>query len=105
MIVSDLFRALGDPTRLEMIHRLSSGAPYTITTISSGLKISRQGARKHLQILVDANVITLEPKGRDTSVYLNKDSLELGRKFILKLEEKWDQRLEALRRFVDDEQS
>jgi DNA-binding transcriptional ArsR family regulator len=102
MAVAELFRALGDPTRLEMVRRLSSGTPYTITTVSSGLDITRQGARKHLQMLADAKVVTLEPKGRDTSVRLDRDTLEQGKAFIAELELRWDKRLEALRRFVDD---
>jgi DNA-binding transcriptional ArsR family regulator len=102
--VAELFRALGDPTRLEMVRRLSSGAPQTITSVSGGLDISRQGARKHLQILADAKVITLEPKGRDTGVYLDRETLEQGKAFITELELRWDKRLEDLRRFVDDEQ-
>ncbi|MEJ0014310.1 MAG: helix-turn-helix domain-containing protein [Actinomycetota bacterium] len=101
MAVTELFRALGDSSRLEMMHRLSSGDQYTIKSISKGLDITRQGARKHLQILVDADLITLESKGRDTSVRLNRDALDKGKAFIAELEARWDQRLEALRQFVD----
>ena len=103
MIIDKVFSALGDPTRLEMVRRLSSGAPYTISTVSTGLNISRQGARKHLQILTDANIVTLEPKGRDTNVQLHRDTLEKCKIFIADLEQQWDKRLEALRRFVDEE--
>jgi DNA-binding transcriptional ArsR family regulator len=102
MPVAELFRALGDPTRLEMVRRLSSGTSHTITSVSSGLEISRQGARKHLQILADARVITLQPKGRDTGVFLDREVLERGKAFIAELELLWDERLEALRRFVDE---
>jgi DNA-binding transcriptional ArsR family regulator len=102
MAVAELFRALGDPTRLEMVRRLSSGN-HTLSTVSSGLQISRQGARKHLQILAEAKVISLEPRGRDTAVHLERDMLETGRAFIADLEVQWDQRLQALRRFVDNE--
>lgn len=105
MAVAELFRALGDPTRLEIVRRLSSGTPYTITTVSSGLEITRQGARKHLQILADAKVVRLEPRGRDTIVRLDRARLELGKKFIADLELRWDRRLEDLRRFVDGKQS
>jgi DNA-binding transcriptional ArsR family regulator len=105
MAVAELFRALGDPTRLEMVRRLSSGEPYTITSVSKGLEITRQGARKHLQMLAEANIISLEPKGRDTSVHLERDTLEQGKAFIAELGLRWDRRLEALRQFVDDEQT
>jgi DNA-binding transcriptional ArsR family regulator len=103
MVVAELFRALGDPTRLEMVRRLSREGPHTITTVSSGLDITRQGARKHLQKLADAKVVTLESKGRDTSVRLDRDTLEQGKAFIAELELRWDERLEALRRVVDHE--
>lgn len=103
MAVAELFRALGDPTRIEIVTRLSSGTPHTITSVSSGLEISRQGARKHLQILADAKVITLETKGRDTNVCLDRNTLDQGKAFIAELELRWDKRLEALRRFVDEE--
>lgn len=103
MPVDVLFRALGDPTRLEMVKRLSNGKPQTISSVSSGLEISRQGARKHLQILADAKLIMLKPRGRDTDVVLNRKTLERGKTFIAELEHRWDQRLEALRRFVDAE--
>ncbi|MDQ3238899.1 MAG: helix-turn-helix domain-containing protein [bacterium] len=92
------FQSLGDPIRLELVQRLASGIPYTITTLSEGFNITRQGVRKHLQILVDSNIITLEKNGRDTTVRLNRESLEQGKVFIMKLENRWDEHLEALRR-------
>ncbi len=103
MAVVELFRALADPSRIEMVRRLSSGELHTITSVSNGLKITRQGARKHLQIMADAHLIVLEAKGRDTNVRLNRETLEQGKAFIVELERRWDKRLEALRHFVDDE--
>ena len=102
MEAATLFRALGDPTRLEMVRRLASGESYTITTVSRGLDITRQGARKHLQILADARVISLLKKGRDTEVRLLRDTLDQGKAFIEELEQKWDMRLSALKKFVEN---
>ena len=103
MAVAELFRALGDHTRLEMVRRLSDGDSYTITTLSNGLDVTRQGARKHLQTLADAKIVTLQPKGRDTIVLLDWQTLERSKAFIVELEQRWDARLEALRQFVDGE--
>jgi DNA-binding transcriptional ArsR family regulator len=105
-LYAQLFRAMGDPTRLEMIRRLASGLsdnrPYTITALSSGLDITRQGARKHLQMLADAKIVSLEHQGRDTAVHLDREALAAGKTFIAELERRWDSRLEALRRYVDE---
>lgn len=103
MAVSEIFRALGDPVRLEMVRRLAPGRPRTIAGVSEGLGITRQGARKHLQVLVDARLVWLQPKGRDVFVHLEPNQLEQARAFIADLERQWDVRLEALRRFVEAE--
>ena len=104
MAVELLFRALGDPVRLEMVRRLANGEPTTIGSVSRGLQITRQGARKHLQILADAQVIVLEPKGRDTNVRLERATLAQAKAFIAEVEQRWDERLEALRQYVDQDQ-
>jgi len=101
MAVVETFKALGDPVRLEMVQRLASGSSHTVGSLSSGLGITRQGARKHLQVLTDAKLIILEPKGRETEVRLQRDSLDTARAFISELERRWDRRLEALRNFVE----
>lgn len=103
MVTAELFHALGDPTRLEIVQRLSTGASHTISTVSQGLEMSRQGIRKHLQVLAEAKIIRLEPKGRDTQVALEKQALEQAKAFIAELELQWDKRLESLRHFVDED--
>ena len=97
-----IFNALGDPARIEMVRRLAGGQPSPISAVSNGLGITRQGARKHLQVLVDAKMVSLEPKGRDVIVHLAPERLDAAKAFIAELERRWDNRLEALRRFVEE---
>jgi len=101
MTVAEVFHALGDPVRLEMVQRLARSQPCTIATVSHGLGITRQGARKHLQVLVDAKLVVLEPRGREVHVQLETGALDRARSFLARLERKWDQRLEALRRSLE----
>ena len=101
MAAAEIFRALGDPIRLEMVQRLTRGSRCTITAISAGLGITRQGARKHLQVLADARVVALQPEGRDVLVSLEPESLDQAKLFIAELERRWGSRLDALRRFVE----
>ena len=99
---AEIFRALGDPIRLEMVQRLRHGSRCTISVISDGLGITRQGARKHLQVLADANLVALHPEGRDVLVSLEPDALDQAKQFITLLETRWDTRLDALRKFVEE---
>jgi DNA-binding transcriptional ArsR family regulator len=103
MLVADTFKALGDPVRLEIIQRLSNGSIYTIGSVSNGLGLTRQGARKHLQVLADVNLVYLQNKGRQTEVTLNADTLATAKLFMAKLELCWENRLQALREFVESE--
>jgi len=101
--VVEVFHALGDPIRLKMVERLVRSQPCTIAAVSHGLGITRQGARKHLQVLVDAKLVVLEPRGREVHVRLETGALERAKAFIAGLERQWDRRLEALRRFVEED--
>lgn len=98
-----IYKALGDPTRLKMVKRLAGGASSTIGELSKNLGVTRQGARKQLQVLVSAKVVRLVPQGRETQVVLDQAALRTAREFIAKLELQWDQRLEALKDFVESE--
>lgn len=97
MPAAQTFKALGDPVRLQIIDRLCNGTAYTLTGVSKDLGLTRQGARKHLQILADAKLISLIPHGRQTTVAFEAKSLNSANAFIAQLEDKWEKRLEALR--------
>ena len=101
MAVAEVFKALGDPVRLQMVQRLTKGEPATISVVSEGLGITRQGARKHLQVLADAGVVHLFPQGREVTVSLDVDRLDLARKYIEEMERCWDARLDALKSYVE----
>jgi DNA-binding transcriptional ArsR family regulator len=102
MAAADIFRALGDPIRLEIVQRLRKGNRCTISTISEGLCITRQGARKHLQVLADAQVVALQPHGRDVLVSLEPETLDRAKLYITEIEQRWDTRLDALRKVVEE---
>lgn len=101
MVAAQIFKALGDPVRLEMVKRLSDCSPCTLSDLSTDLGISRQGARKQIEVLVSAKVVHLKPVGRETQVTLDRASLELARDFITRIESQWDQRLLALKNLVE----
>ncbi len=57
VVVTEVFQALSDPTRMEMVARLVQGESFTLGEISSNLGITRQGARKHLSVLEQARLL------------------------------------------------
>lgn len=101
MIEAAIYKALGDPIRLEIVKRLAVTSTSTVGELSSNLGISRQGARKQLQVLVNANVVHLVQTGRQTQVRLDAKTLHIAKTFISQLEQQWDNRLQALKHFVE----
>ena len=101
MTEAQVFKALGDPLRLRIVQRLSRGSHHTISTLSEHLGLTRQGARRQIQVLVDARILRLQPVGRETRVSLDTSTLETAREWIATLEQQWDQRLQALKALTD----
>ena len=99
---AQIYKALGDPIRLEIVQRLSARPTWTVGELSSNLGISRQGARKQIQVLVDADVVHLEQRGRQTDATLDTKTLQTAQAFIAKLERQWDNRLAALKKYVEE---
>ncbi len=59
-----LFAALGDPTRLGLVARLSAGGPVSIARLSEHADVSRQAITKHLHVLSEAGLVRGFRRGR-----------------------------------------
>ena len=97
-----LFAALGDPTRLALVERLSHGGPASITTLADRFAVTRQGISKHLQVLAAAGVIDGERQGREHVWAINPDALAEGRRRLDLISQGWDEALDRLKRHVEE---
>jgi DNA-binding transcriptional ArsR family regulator len=91
-----LFYALGDPHRLEIIHRLADRGPLSMARLTEGMPFSRQGGAKHLAVLTSAGLVSLERRGREKVVTLERRNLHLPQMFLRQMGEVWDDRLHLL---------
>ena len=101
--MAPLFAALGDPTRLSIIDRLSDGHRRSISQISAGLSQSRQGVSKHLAILAAAGIVVDERVGREHHFALRPESIGAARDYLDQVGRQWDDALARLRLFVEDD--
>lgn len=97
-----LFKALGDPIRYQMVERLLEESPMAVGQVTDGLELTRQGARRQLQVLVDSGLVTLQPRGREVIASLEPRALYAMRTMVDELARRWDRRLESLRRHVEE---
>lgn len=69
--MSDVFAALADETRRELLDRLFARNGQSLTDLHGGLAMSRQAVAKHLHILETANLVSVHWQGREKLHYLN----------------------------------
>jgi DNA-binding transcriptional ArsR family regulator len=98
--VDQVFFALADPTRREVIRRLSQGGPVTVTDLARQLPVSRQAIAKHLAALDEAGLISAEQEGRQRRYHLTPGPLAEAMGWMAEVGAEWDERLNALRRHL-----
>ena len=96
-----LFAALGDPTRLKLVTRLCDGGPQSIARLTDGLNLTRQGITKHLRVLGAAGLVRSSRSGRESRWQVEPHRLEIARRYLDLIAERWDARLKALERYVE----
>lgn len=96
-----VFAALGDPTRLGLMHRLSTEGPLSITRLSEGTGMTRQAVTRHLRTLGEAGLLQDRKEGRDHVFSLDAKRLEVARQYLDDVSAQWDAAAERLRAFVE----
>jgi DNA-binding transcriptional ArsR family regulator len=97
-----LFAALGDPTRLMLLQRLSDGGPASISVLAEMFAITRQGVTKHLQVLAAAGVIDGSRQGREQVWTINPKRLADGRRHLDVISREWDDALARFKSHVEE---
>jgi DNA-binding transcriptional ArsR family regulator len=69
--MDEVFRALADATRRDLLDRLHARNGQTLNELCEGLDITRQAVTKHLAILEQANLVATLRRGREKLHYLN----------------------------------
>lgn len=85
--MDDVFRALADASRRQLLDRLHVRNGQTLNELCEGLTMTRQAVTKHLGILEDANLVATFKHGREKLHYLNPVPIHLiGDRWIRKFE-------------------
>lgn len=100
-----VFAALGDATRLRLVSRLSDGRPRSITQLTDGLDLTRQGVTKHLRVLEQAGIVASERVGRESRFVFTPDPIADLRAYLDRVSAQWDETLSRLKAFVEEDGS
>jgi DNA-binding transcriptional ArsR family regulator len=94
--VDAVFAALADPTRREILQRMSASQETTATELAAGLPISRQAVAKHLTALREAGLASAHREGRETRYAPTAAPLNDAIAWMTSVGADWDERLARL---------
>jgi DNA-binding transcriptional ArsR family regulator len=79
--LSDMFSALADPTRRDIVARLAIG-DATVTELAEPYNVTVQAISKHLKVLEDAGLVTKTKDAQRRPVHLEAEVFDLMTKWI-----------------------
>jgi DNA-binding transcriptional ArsR family regulator len=100
-----VFAALGDPTRLHLVVRLSTRGPQSIARLTNGARISRQAITKHLRALAGAGLVRSTRKGRERIWEIRPRRLGDARRYLDQISNQWDEAIGRLRALVENDET
>jgi DNA-binding transcriptional ArsR family regulator len=96
-VLSPVFAALADPTRRDIVARLTVG-DATLTALAEPYDVSVQAVAKHLKVLEVAGVVSRRQEGRERPAHLEAEVFDLMTAWI----ERYRRRAEERYRRLDE---
>lgn len=96
--MDEVFKALADPTRRQLLDRLFAADGQTLQALCEHLTMTRQAVAKHLGVLEAAGLVVVVRSGREKLHYLNPVPIdEIHRRWIDKYRHRHLAALHALK--------
>jgi DNA-binding transcriptional ArsR family regulator len=93
------FAALSDPTRRQIVRRLSQGRAR-VTDLAEPFDISLNAVSKHLKVLERAGLVRRTRSGREHHIALDPEPIRRIASWASRYERFWNERLDRLEAFL-----
>ena len=96
----DVFQAISDPTRREIINMLAK-KQMTVNAVAEHFSMTRPAVSKHLRIFAERGLVTMKQEGRERFCRAHFDKLKEVSEWVARYKSFWDEKLDALGDFLD----
>jgi len=93
--LSRVFAALSDPTRRDMVARLTDG-DASVGALAAPYQVSLQAVSKHLKVLEDAGLVSRSREAQRRPVHLEAEVFDLMTKWIERYRQRAEERFRKL---------
>ncbi len=91
----DVFQAIADPTRREIIN-LIAHKTLTPNGVADSFDVSRQAISKHIKILTECGIITITRQGTQHYCFIQPKKLDEVADWLADFRKIWDNRFDKL---------
>ena len=95
----DVFQAIADPTRREIINMITRES-LNLNSVAENFDISRPAISRHVKILSECGLLIIRQQGRERICEANLKSLNEVSEWIEQYREFWMNKLDALDSFL-----
>ena len=96
----DVFQAIADPTRREIINVISEKS-LNLNTIAEKFHVTRQAISLHIKILSECGLIKIHTKGRERYCEAHLEKLSEVSMWIDRYRKHWESKLDSLETYLD----
>jgi len=97
----DVFQAIADPTRREIIHMLA-GKSLNLNAVAENFDVSRPAISKHIKILTECGLVTINRQGRERYCEAKLEKLNEISHWVEQYKKFWETKLDALELYLDE---
>ena len=97
----DVFQAIADPTRRAIIGLLA-GQTLTLNTVAENFKMSQPAVSKHMRILTECGLVTIQKLGRERHCSARLGALQDVVRWADQYKLFWNDRLDTLQNLLND---
>lgn len=94
---SDVFNAIAEPRRREIVKLLADGPPRSVGEIVAAMRIAQPAVSKHLGVLRAVGVVTVRQEGKSRLYSLNPTELKPVHDWVKQYEKLWSQQLDRVK--------
>ncbi len=104
--MDEVFKALADPTRRELLDQLFERDGQTLSALEERLPMTRFGVMKHLKVLEEAGLVTTQKRGREKLHFLNPVPIRLIHdRWVGKYAAPWASALTELKHDIENDEN
>jgi DNA-binding transcriptional ArsR family regulator len=95
----DVFQAIADPTRREIIGFLSKET-MNLNAVANNFVISRPAISKHIKILTECGLVVIKQQGRERYCEAKLDKLIEVTNWVEQYRQFWDKKFDSLESYL-----